>query len=92
MLEYLVKMTAVCALPGESLHNLYLRVDEFASAVENDGANGWRPIALKFLDALPSYIYVAVKKQWEDGEQRQEFANPPLPTINIAEIRVMAMG
>ena len=38
--EYLVKMNALRALRGESFQNIFIWCDEFASAVENDGADG----------------------------------------------------
>ena len=42
---------------------LISRFDEYASAVENDGAHGWRPIALKFLNALLVNIYAPMKRE-----------------------------
>ena len=79
-------------LNKESLQNFFLRFDEFASTVENDGADGWRPIALKFLNALPVNIYAAMKREWEDEERRHGCANPLIPTMNRAQIRTMALS
>ena len=64
-------MNAVRALPGESVQNLFIRYDEYASAVELDGADGWRPIALKFLNALPAQIFASMRREWEDEEKRR---------------------
>ena len=72
-------MNILRALSRESLQNFFLRFDEYASAVENDGADGWRPIALNFLNALPVNIYVAMKREWEDEERRRGSANPLIP-------------
>ena len=85
-------MKAIRALPRESMQNFFLRFDEYASAVENDGADGWRPIALKFLNALPINIYAAMEREWEDEERRRGFANPLIPAMKITEIRTMALS
>ena len=65
--------------------------DEFASAVELDGADGWRPIALKFLNALPAHIFASMRREWEDEEKRRGNANPVLASMNRVEIRTMAL-
>ena len=76
-----------------STHPLLLpEPDEFASAVENDGADGWRPIALKFLNALPAHIFASMRREWEDEEKRRSCANPVIAAMNRAEIRTMALS
>ena len=90
--EYLVKMNALRSLPGESAQNLFIRFDEYASAIENDGAYGWISIALKFLNALLVKIYAAMKGEWEDEERRRGSANPLIPAMSRAKIRTMALS
>ena len=85
-------MNALRALPGETIQNLFIRYDEFASAVENDGADGWRPIALKFLNALLAHIFASIRRGWEDKEKRRSCANPVIATMNTGEIRTMALS
>ena len=85
-------MNALRALMGESIQNIFIRYDEFASAIENDGADGWRAIALKFLNSLPAYIFASMRREWEDEEKRRSCANLVIAAINRAEIRTMALS
>ena len=52
------EMNVVRTILRESVLILYLRFDNFASVVRNDGA--YRPIPLKLLNTLPPNIYVAI--------------------------------
>ena len=52
----------------------------------------FKGLSLKFLNALPPNLYVAMEKQWEDEERLQESNNPPRPEMSRVEIRTMAMG
>ena len=85
-------MNALRAYLGESIQNAFIRYDEFASAIENDGADGWRPIALKFLNALPAHIFASMRREWEDEEKRRSFANPIIAAMNRAKIRTIALS
>lgn len=85
-------MNALRALPEESVQNIFIRYDEFASAVENDGADGWRPIALKFPNALRAHIFASMRREWEDEEKRRSCANLVIAAMNRAEICTMALS